>query len=158
QQRIVSQSIVAGTPFEKFVIKEGVDETAVEGAKELPYDIPNLLVDWQKAPGGVPVLWWRSVGHSHTAFVVETFIDELAHAAGKDPFEFRRELLTKHPRHKRVLEFVAEKADWGQPLPAGRGRGIALHEAFESFVADVAEVSVSKEGKLKIHRFVSAID
>ena len=158
QQRIVSQSIVVGTPFEKFVVKEGVDETVVEGAKDIPYEIPNLLVDWQKAPGGVPVLWWRSVGHSHTAFVVETFIDELAHAAGKDPFEFRRELLGKHPRHKRVLEFVAEKAGWGKPLPAGRGRGIAVHEAFESFVAHVTEVSVSKEGKLKLHRFVSAID
>ena len=157
QQRIVSQSILAETPFEKFM-KEGVDETAVEGAKDIPYDIPNSLVDWHKAPGGVPVLWWRSVGHSHTAFVVETFIDELAHAAGKDSFEFRRELLAKHPRHKRVLEFVAEKAGWGKPLPAGRGRGIAVHEAFESFVAHVAEVSVSKEGKVKVHRFVSAID
>ena len=158
RQRIVSQSIVADTPFEKFVIKEGVDGTAVEGAKEIPYDIPNLLVDWQRAPGGVPVLWWRSVGHSHTAFVVETFIDELAHAAGKDPFEFRRSLLDKHPRHKRVLEFVAEKAGWGKPAPPGRGRGIAVHESFESFVAHVAEVSISKEGKLKLHRFVSAVD
>src|SRR5437867_3645802 len=157
QQRIVSQSIVADTPFEKFVVKEGVDETAVEGAKDIPYEIPNLLVDWHKAPAGVPVLWWRSVGHSHTAFVVETFIDELAHAAGKDPFEFRRELLTKHPRHKRVLEFVAEKAGWGKPLPLGRGRGIALHESFESYVAHVAEVSV-KDGKVRVHRIVAAID
>src|SRR5207244_221017 len=125
------------------------------GAADLPYDIPNLLVEWHQAPDGVPVFILRSVGHSHTAFVVETFIDELAHAAGKDPFEFRRELLGKHPRHKRVLEFVAEKAGWGKPLPVGRGRGIAIHEAFESFVAHVAEVSVSKDGKMKIHRFVS---
>lgn len=158
QQRIVTQSIAAGTPFEKAMMKEGVDDTCVEGARDIPYDIPNLLVDWQRAPGGIPVLWWRSVGHSHTAFVVETFIDELAHAAGKDPFEFRRALLAKHPRHKRVLEFVAEKAGWERPLAAGRGRGIAVHEAFESFVAHVAEVSVSKDGKLKLHRFVSAID
>jgi isoquinoline 1-oxidoreductase beta subunit len=149
---------VAGTPFEKFIIKEGVEETAVEGAKDIPYEIPNLLVDWQQAPAGVPVLWWRSVGHTHTAFVVETFMDELAHAAGKDPFEFRRALLGKHPRHKRVLETVAEKAGWGNPLPEGRGRGIAVHESFESFVAHVAEVSVSEEGKLRVHRIVAAID
>ncbi|MCI0743906.1 MAG: molybdopterin-dependent oxidoreductase, partial [Verrucomicrobia subdivision 3 bacterium] len=100
QHRIVSQSIIAGTPFAEHVMKGGVDDTAVEGAKSLPYDIPNLLVDWLPAPAGVPVLWWRSVGHSHNAFVVETFIDELARAAGKDPFEFRRALLEKHPRHK----------------------------------------------------------
>jgi isoquinoline 1-oxidoreductase beta subunit len=158
QQRIVCQSFIAGTPFEKHIIKDGVDDTAVEGAKDIPYDIPNLLVDWQQAPGGVPCLWWRSVGHSHTAFVVETFIDELAHAAGKDPFEFRRALLDKHPRHKRVLEFVAEKAGWGKAVPAGRGRGIALHESFGSYVAHVAEASVSRDGKVNVHRVVCAID
>jgi isoquinoline 1-oxidoreductase beta subunit len=158
QQRIVCQSFMAGTPFEAAVIKDGVDDTAVEGARDVPYEIPNLLVDWQQAPGGVPTLWWRSVGHSHTAFVVESFIDELAHAAGKDPYEFRRALLANHPRHKRVLEFVAEKAGWGKPLPGGRGRGIALHESFQSFAAHVAEVSVSKEGKLRVHRVVCAID
>ncbi|HTD68616.1 MAG TPA: xanthine dehydrogenase family protein molybdopterin-binding subunit [Candidatus Limnocylindria bacterium] len=158
QQRIVCQSFMVGTPFESKMIKEGVDDTAVEGAKDIPYDIPNLLVDWQMAPGGVPCLWWRSVGHSHTAFVVETFIDELAHAAGKDAFEFRRDLLGKHPRHKRVLEFVAEKAGWGKPLAEGRGRGIAMHESFGSFVAHVVEASVSKEGKVKVHRVVAAVD
>jgi isoquinoline 1-oxidoreductase beta subunit len=158
QQRIVCQSFIAGTPFEAVVIKDGVDETAVEGAKDIPYQIPNLLVDWQQAPGGVPTLWWRSVGHSHSAFVVETFVDELAHAAGKDPYEYRRSLLGKQPRHKRVLETVAEKAGWGKPLPAGRGRGLALHESFGSYVAHVVEVSLSPEGKLKIHRVVCAID
>ncbi len=158
QQRIVCQSFIAGTPFEAAIIKDGVDETAVEGAADLPYDIPNLLVDWQKAPGGVPTLWWRSVGHSHSAFVVETFLDELAHAAGKDPYEFRRALLGKHPRHKRILELAADKAGWGKPLPEGRGRGLAVHESFGSFVAQVAEVSVSKEGKLRVHRVVCAID
>jgi isoquinoline 1-oxidoreductase beta subunit len=158
QQRIVCQSFMAGTPFEAAVIKDGVDDTAVEGARDVPYEIPNLLVDWQQAPGGVPTLWWRSVGHSHTAFVVESFLDELAHAAGKDPYEFRRSLLANHPRHKRVLEFVAEKAGWGKPLPEGRGCGIALHESFGSFAAHVAEVSVSKEGKLRVHRVVCAID
>jgi isoquinoline 1-oxidoreductase beta subunit len=158
QQRIVCQSFIVGTPFESAIIKDGVDDTAVEGANDIPYEIPNLLVDWQQAPGGVPTLWWRSVGHSHTAFVVESFLDELAHAAGKDPYEFRRSLLANHPRHKRVLEFVAEKAGWGKPLPEGRGCGIALHESFGSFAAHVAEVSVSKEGKLRVHRVVCAID
>jgi isoquinoline 1-oxidoreductase beta subunit len=158
QQRIVCQSFFVGTSFEAFQVKNGVDGVAVEGAADLPYDIPNLLVDWRQAPGGVPTLWWRSVGHSHSAFVVETFLDELAHLAGKDPVEFRRALLTKHPRHKRVLEFVAEKAGWGKPLAAGRGRGLALHESFGSLVAQVAEVSVSKEGKLRVHRVVCAID
>jgi isoquinoline 1-oxidoreductase subunit beta len=103
-------------------------------------------------------LWWRSVGHSHTTFAVESFLDELAQAAGKDPYEFRRALLEKHPRHKRVLELVAEKAGWGKPVPAGRGRGIAVHESFGSFIGQVAEVSVSKDEQLKVHRFVCAID
>ena len=140
------------------MIKDGVDETAVEGAADLPYQIPNLAVTWQIAPAGVPVIWLRSVGHTHTAFVVESFIDELAHAAGKDPFEFRRALLAKHPRHKRVLELAAEKAGWGSPLPEGRGRGIAVHESFGSFVAHVAEVSVSPGGNVRVHRVVCAID
>jgi isoquinoline 1-oxidoreductase beta subunit len=157
QHRIVCQSFLAGTPFEQ-LIKNGLDETAVEGAHDIPYDIPNLLVDWQPAPGGVPTLWWRSVGHSHTAFVVETFLDELAHATGKDPYEFRRALLDKHPRHQRVLRFVAEKANWGKPLPEGRARGLALHESFGSFLAHVAEVSISNDGKLRVHRVVAAVD
>ena len=158
QHRIVCQSFIVGTPFEAAVIKDGVDHTAVEGAKDLPYDIANLQFDWQMAPAGVPCLWWRSVGHSHSAFVVETFIDELAHAAGKDPLEFRRALLGKHPRHKRVLEFVAEKAGWGKPVPTGRGRGLALHESFGSFLAHVVEASVDKQGRVRVHRVVGAID
>ena len=158
QQRIVCQSIFVGTPFEPAVVKNGVEETAVEGAADLPYDIPNLLVEWHQAPDGVPVFILRSVGHSHTAFVVETFVDELAHAAGKDPFEFRRALLGKHPRHKRVLEFVAEKAGWGKALSNGRGRGLAVHESFGSYVAQVAEVSISKDRGLRVHRVVCAVD
>ncbi|HEY8847702.1 MAG TPA: xanthine dehydrogenase family protein molybdopterin-binding subunit [Thermoanaerobaculia bacterium] len=158
QHRIVCQSFMAGTPFEAFMIKDGVDSTAVEGVSDLPYEIPNALAEWKAAPNGVPTLWWRSVGHSHTAFVVESFLDELAHAAGKDPLEFRRALLGKHPRHKNVLELAAEKAGWGKPLPAGRGRGLAVHESFGSFVAQVAEVSVSKDGKVKVDRVVCAID
>jgi isoquinoline 1-oxidoreductase beta subunit len=155
---IVCQSFAVNTPFENAMIKDGVDRTAVEGAADLPYQIPNLAVSWQIAPAGVPVIWLRSVGHTHTAFVVECFLDELAHAAGKDPFEYRRALLAKHPRHKRVLELAADKAGWGMPLPEGRGRGIAVHESFESFVAHVAEVSVSVEGKVRVHRVVCAID
>jgi isoquinoline 1-oxidoreductase beta subunit len=158
QHRIVCQSFIVGTPFEAFVVKHGVDNTAVEGAADLPYSIPNIMVDWQMAPGGIPCLWWRSVGHSHNAFAVESFIDEMAHAAGKDPVELRRELLAKSPRHKRVLELVAEKSGWGSKLPEGRTRGIAVHESFGSHLAQVAEVSVSKEGKPRVHRVVCAID
>jgi len=154
---LVGQSILAGTPFEA-MIQNGVDRTSVEGAQDLPYAVPNLLVDLHSPKTGVPVLWWRSVGHSNTAFVVESFIDEAAHAAGKDPFEFRRALLEKHPRHKGVLELAAEKAGWGNPLPAGQARGIAVHESFGSFVAQVAEVSVSSSGEIKIHRVVCAVD
>jgi isoquinoline 1-oxidoreductase beta subunit len=157
EQHVVVQSFLADTPFAA-LIKDGIDETAVEGAKDIPYAIPNLRVEWHQAPGGVPTLWWRSVGHSHSAFVVETLIDELAHAAGKDPLEFRRGLLGKHARVKRVLEFVADKAGWGKPPPAGQGRGIAVHESFGSYVAHVADVSVSDAGEVGVHRVVAAID
>jgi len=106
----------------------------------------------------VPTLWWRSVGHSHTAFAVQGFIDELAHAAGRDGVEFRSALLTKHPRLLGALKLAAEKSGWGTPLPDGRARGVAVHESFGSFVAQVAEVSVSKSGQVKVHRVVCAID
>jgi isoquinoline 1-oxidoreductase beta subunit len=122
-QRVVCQSFIAGTPFEPFIIKDGVDDTAVEGANNLAYAIPNLHVDWKQAPGGVPTLWWRSVGHSHTAFAVECFLDELAHAAGKDPLAFRLGLLAGSARLKRVLEAAAERGGWGEPVLAGRARG-----------------------------------
>jgi isoquinoline 1-oxidoreductase beta subunit len=158
KHRIVCQSFIAGTPFEAHIIKNGVDETAVEGAKDNPYDIPNLLVDWTQAPGGVPTLWWRSVGHSHSAFVVETMLDELAHAAGVDPYEYRRKLLQKQPRHLRVLEFVAGKAGWQKAPAEGCGRGIAVHESFGSFIAHVVEVSIPSDGNLKVNRVVSAVD
>jgi isoquinoline 1-oxidoreductase beta subunit len=105
----------------------------------------------------IPVLWWRSVGHSHTAFVMESMIDELARTAGIDPLEYRRRLLAGHPRHLGVLELAAAKAGWGSPLPAGRARGIAVHESFGSYVAQVAEVSV-EAGRIRVHRVVCAID
>jgi isoquinoline 1-oxidoreductase beta subunit len=155
---IVGQSIMAGTPFEGGMVKEGVDETSVEGASDIPYAIPNIFVDLHSPKNVVPVLWWRSVGHSHTAFVVEGFLDEAAHAAGKDPFEFRRALLADKPRHRGVLELAAKKAGWGKALPAGRGRGIAVHESFGSFIAQVAEVSVGPQGQVRVHRVVCAID
>ena len=157
QQRIVSQSIVKGTPFEGS-IKNGIDDTSVEGASDTPYEIPNLLVESHMAPEGVPVLWWRSVGHSITAFVKEGFIDELAHLAGKDPYQYRRQLLNKHPRQQALLELVATKAKWGKPLPAGRFQGIAIHESFGTIVAQVAEISVDASGKINVHKVDCAID
>ena len=158
QHRIVGQSILAGTPFEGMMVKDGVDGTSVEGASTLPYDIPNLLVDLHTTKVGVPVLWWRSVGSTHTAFSTETFIDELAAAAGKDPLEFRRAMLAKHPRHLGVLNLAAQKAGWGKPLAKGRGRGIAVHESFNSFVAQVVEVTAKADGTFKVDRVVCAVD
>jgi isoquinoline 1-oxidoreductase beta subunit len=156
---VVGQSIIVGSPFEGAMINEqGVDPTSVEGAADIHYSIPNILVDLHTTKIGVPVQWWRSVGHSHTAFVVESFIDELAHASNKDPYEFRRNLLTQHPRHKAVLELAAEKAGWMKPLEKGMGRGIAVHESFESIVAQVAEVSVNPAGRVRVHKVVCAVD
>lgn len=155
---LVGQSFILGSPFENFIVKNGVDGTAVEGAADIPYAIPNIHVDVHNPKLEVPTLWWRSVGHSHTAFVVESFLDELAHAAGKDPYEFRRTLLAGKPRHLRVLETAAQRAGWGTPLPTGHGRGIAVHDSFESFVAHVAEVSVSPKGEVRVHRIVCAVD
>jgi len=155
---IVGQSIMAGTSWEPVMIKNGIDATSVEGASDIPYAIPNILVDLHSPRLGVPVQWWRSVGHSHNAFVVESFLDELAHLAGKDPFEFRRTLLADKPRHMGVLELAAKKAGWGASLAAGHGRGIAVHESYGSFMAQVAEVSVDPKGKVRVHRVVCAVD
>jgi len=155
---IVGQSILEGTPFKKLV-KDGIDSTSVEGAANIAYDIPNLSVSLATTQVGVPVLWWRVVGSSHTTFAVEAFIDELAHAAGADPLEFRRRLLDRHPRMKGVLELAAAKAGWSNgPLPKGRGRGIAVAEAFKSYVAQVAEVSVDSSGQVHVDRVVCAVD
>jgi isoquinoline 1-oxidoreductase beta subunit len=138
--------------------KNGIDFTSVEGAGDMPYEIPNVLVSLHSPRIGVPVQWWRSVGHSHTAFVVESFIDELAHAAGKDPYQFRRAMLANHPRHRGVLDLAAQKAGWGTALPAGRARGIAVHASFSSFVCEVAEVSAGPSGQVRVHKVVSAVD
>ncbi len=158
QQRIVGQSIIAGTAFEQAMVHNGIDGTSVEGAAELPYAIPNLLVDLHSPKNVVPVQWWRSVGHSHTGFVVESFIDELAAASGTDPYLFRRRLLTAAPRHLGVLELVTKKSVWDKPAPAGRARGLAVHASFGSWVAQVAEVSVDKNGQINVHRVVCAVD
>ncbi len=156
-QTMVGQSILSGTPF-SMLVKDGVDQTVVEGAADMIYAIPNISVEVNSPKLGVPVLWFRSVGHSHNAFVVESFIDELAHAARKDPYQFRHSLLTSDPRRIAVLEEVAKRSNWGSPLPAGKGRGIASHHSFGSYIAHVAEVSVSKEGAVKVERVVCAID
>jgi len=155
---LVGQSIMMGTPFAA-MIKNGVDETSVEGAANSPYlaGIADHRVDLHSPESPIPVLWWRSVGHSHTAFVVESFVDELAHAAKKDPVAFRRELLPADSRHRRVLDTAAEAFGWGKPLPAGHGAGIAVHESFGSVVAQAAEVSV-EQGSIRVHRVVCAID
>jgi isoquinoline 1-oxidoreductase beta subunit len=155
--RLVGESIVKGTPFEG-LIQNGIDMTSVEGAADMPYAIPNQLVDYHPVDNGVPVLWWRSVGHSFTAFIVESFLDEVAAAAGRDPLEIRLELLEGHPRHQAVLKAAADAAGWGEPLAADRGRGLAVHESFGSIVAEVAEVSIQANGRPRVHGVVCAVD
>jgi len=156
-QTIVGQSLVKGTALESFLMKDGIDSSSVEGAGT-PYAIANQKIDVHHPEVGVPVLWWRSVGHTHTAFATEVFLDELVAAAGKDPVAVRRELLKDHPRHLGVLNLAAEKAGWGTPLPKGRGRGVAVHESFGSFVAEVAEVTVKGDGTFSVDRVVCAVD
>ena len=133
------------------------DETAIEGAVSVPYSIPNLQIRHTHADIGVPISFWRSVGHSQNAFYVESFIDELAHETATDPYQFRRSLLQGHPRHRHVLELAAEQAGWGAPLTKGLYRGIAVHESFNSYAAQVVELSVN-HGVIKVHRVVCAID
>ncbi|WP_283131842.1 xanthine dehydrogenase family protein molybdopterin-binding subunit [Enterovibrio norvegicus] len=157
EQRVVGQSIAAGTSFEDFMVKDGIDNSSVEGSSTLPYRIPHFAVELHTTKSPVPVLWWRSVGHTHNAFSTETFIDQLAHAAGKDPVAYRLNMLEGHPRLKGVLKLAAEKAGWDKPLPEGSARGIALHESFRTFVAQVAEVSV-KNGEIVVERVVCAVD
>lgn len=158
QHVIVGQSIVKGTAFEKYLVKDGVDGTMTEGVVDTPYRLPNMQVSVHHPAVNVPVLWWRSVGHSHTAFVMETLIDEMAAMAQQDPIAYRLALLdSKHARHRAVLALVREKSDWDKPLPKGRGRGVAVHESFGSVCAHVAEVSI-EDGRIRVHRVTSAID
>jgi isoquinoline 1-oxidoreductase beta subunit len=157
EHRIVGQSILGGTPWASRYVKDGIDRTSVEGA-DIPYAIPNVGIDLHTTQVGVPVLWWRSVGSTHTAYSTETFLDDLARAAGRDPLDLRRALLPGHPRHLGVLELAARHAGWGQPLPAGRARGVAVHESFGSVVAQVAEVSAGADGMPRVERVVCAVD
>jgi isoquinoline 1-oxidoreductase subunit beta len=155
---VVGQSIAKGTMFEQGLVREGVDRLSVEGIQNQPYAVPNLRVDLTTTESPVTVLWWRAVGSTHTAYALESFIDEVAHAAGRDPVEFRLAMLKDKPRHAAVLKLAAEKAGWNSPAPTGRHRGIALAESFRSYVAQVAEVSVDGAGRPKVHRVVCAID
>ena len=154
----VVQSLTRGTPFHAMMVnpKTGIEATQHEGASDLSYAIPNVRVAVHDAIQPVPVLWWRSVGHTHTSFAVESFVDECAAAAGQDPLAYRLALLADQPRHLAVLKLAAEKAGWGTPLPSGHARGIAVHASFGSVVAEVAEVSLV-DGKPRVHRVVAAI-
>jgi isoquinoline 1-oxidoreductase beta subunit len=164
RHRLVGQSIMKGSAMEPMMVKNGIDATSVEGASSLPYAIQNLQVELHTPEDiPVPVLWWRSVGSTHTAYSTEVFLDQVAKAAGKDPVALRLELLAAHPRHAGVLKLAADKAGWGQPLAPGkdgarRGRGVAVHESFRSYVAQVVEVTVAKDGSLKVDRVVCAVD
>ena len=153
---IVGQSIVAKTAWDGMV-QNGVDPTSVEGANNLPYAIQNQTVGLTTTDVRVPVLWWRSVGSTHTAFAAEAFLDEVAEAAGQDPLEFRLSMLEPGSRHATVLKLAAEKAEWQKPLPEGRFRGVAVAESFGSVVAQIAEVSIEGEG-IKVERVVAAVE
>jgi isoquinoline 1-oxidoreductase subunit beta len=156
---VVGQSIIADTPFAAFLIKNGIDGTSVEGLAESPYleETPALRVSLHSPKTPVTVLWWRSVGNTHTAFAMECMIDELAHAANQDPLAYRLALLKGKPRHAAALSLAAEKAGWSKPPPAGRARGLAVHESFGSIVAEVAEVSV-EHGHIRVHAVTCAVD
>jgi len=158
QSRLVGQSIGAGTAFEPMLVKNGIDATSVEGAATLPYAIPHFRSELTTTIVGVPVLWWRAVGSTHTAYAVEAFLDEVAQAAGKDPVEFRLSMLGKHPREAAVLRLAADKAGWNTPAAAGRFRGVALAESFKTVVAQIAEVSIDASGRPKVERVVCAVD
>ncbi|MBL8485070.1 MAG: xanthine dehydrogenase family protein molybdopterin-binding subunit, partial [Rhodocyclaceae bacterium] len=160
--RIVGQGILASSPL-KGRVKDGLDPTVLKGAYNLPYGFAAQTVDVHMPDLPVPVLWWRSVASSHNAYAVETFIDQIAAAAGRDPAELRLELLAGRERHLAVLRLVLDKAGWTKPLAQGapsekRGRGLALHESFDSVVAQVAEVSIKPDGSFSVDRVVCAVD
>lgn len=153
---IVGQSIVAGTAFEPFMIKNGVDATLVEGVVDTPYPFP-MSVQVHQPKVNVPVLWWRSVGHTHTAYVMETLVDELAQAAKLDPVAYRRGLLAKHPRHLAALDLAVAKSGYGKTkLADGRAWGVSVHESFGTVVAYIVEVSVKDKAPV-VHRATAAV-
>ena len=157
ENQVVSQSIIKGTPFEPMMIKDGVDSTQVEGLADLSYAVPNVRVDYHMAPAGVPVLWWRSVGHTFTGFVKETLIDDAARAAKRDPIDYRIELLAAHPRQIAMLKLLKEKSNWGH-APKGRFQGVAIHESFQSIVGEVAEISIGAGGVITVHKVTAVVD
>ncbi len=155
--RICGSSIIAR--WAPPVFRNGLDPDTIDGALELPYSFPNVRLEYvQNEPKGIQTAFWRSVGPSHNIFVVESFIDELAAAAKKDPVEYRRALLDKSPRAKAVLDLAAEKSGWGQPLPKDLGRGVSVQNVFGSYMAQVAEVAVSKDGDVAVKRITCAVD
>jgi len=156
--RIAGASNIARWLPEAF--KDGFDADAVDAAAQLPYALPSMLVDYvrQEPPSGINIGWWRGVGPVNNVFTVESFIDELAAAAGRDPVDYRRELLSESPRVKAVLNLAADKSGWGQALPVGSGRGVCVQQAFGSYMAQVAQVAVSKEGEVRVERVVCAVD
>ena len=159
QHVLVGQSIMADTMLAASMVKDGIDKTSVEGVADSPYlaKLANHQVELHSPKTGINVLWLRSVGHTHTGFVMESLIDELAEAADKDPVEYRRALLKDHPRHLGVLNLAVEKANWNAPLPDGHALGVAVHESFGSYVAQVAEVSQDNLA-IRVHRVVCAVD
>ena len=157
EHRIISPSISGQRSPDRFKNGE-LDRSAVNGASNLPYDVPNILVDYVMSNTQVPIGWWRSVYNSQNAFANEVFIDELAHKAGVDALEFRMNMLNKSPRHKEVLRLAAEKAEWGKTLAKGQGMGMAVHESFGSWSAQVATVTVSKNGELSVDKIVASVD
>ncbi|HEY0818322.1 MAG TPA: molybdopterin cofactor-binding domain-containing protein, partial [Rhizobacter sp.] len=153
---IVGQSILTGTPFEAFMVKNGVDGVMVEGVADTPYQVP-LALQVHHPKANVPVLWWRSVGHTHTAFVMETLIDEIARSTGHDPVAYRRRLLGAHKRHLAALDLAVQKSGYGRKaLPKGQAFGVAVHESFGSVVAYVVEASV-REGQPVLHRVTAGV-
>ena len=157
QHRLVGQSVAKGTGFEAMLVSDGVDQLSVEGAANMPYPVANKAFELHSPESPVPVQWWRSVGSTHTAFAVEVMVDELAEAAGEDAVAFRRQLLAEHPRHLAVLNLAAEQGRWGEPLPPGRGRGIAVHESFNTCVAQVVEVTVDGAA-FRVDKVTIAVD
>ena len=155
--RLVAPSIL-GRAFGPDAIRDGIDHEAIEGAVGFPYAVPNVGVDYVLVDTGIPVGFWRSVNNSMNAFAVESFIDELAHAAGRDPYEYRRDLLVHNPRLQTVLTLAAEQAQWGTPVPAGRALGIAAWKSFETYVAEVAEVGVAEDGSVRVSKVTCAVD
>lgn len=156
---VVGQSFMVGSPFEAMAVKDGLDTSMVEGADKLPYALPAFRCAGTVDPSRVTTLWWRSVGHTHTGYAVETFIDQLLEKAGKDPVAGRFELMAEAPRAAGVLKAVAKLANWnGAPVPKGRARGVAVVESFNSFVAQIAEVSIGDDGEPKVHKVWAAVD